>query len=60
MISTIENKLENIENFLQRIESKIDNFMGFEEIEDSEKKELINIKKEMNEGKYNSYDDVFK
>ena len=60
MISTIENKLENIENFLQRIESKIDNFMGFEEIKKTKKKELINIKKEMNEGKYNSYDDVFK
>jgi C4-type Zn-finger protein len=59
MASTINNKLENIENFLERIESKLDNFLGFEELTSKEKEEFIKIKKEMDEGQAFSYDDVF-
>ncbi len=59
MTTSIEIKLDNIENFLARIESKMDNFLGFEILNDSDEKELIEIKKEMDSGKYYSYDDVF-
>ena len=59
MVSTIYTKLDNIENFLERIESKLDNFLGFEELNPEEKEEFSKIKKEMSEGQFSSYDDVF-
>jgi len=59
MVNTIDNRLENIENFLKRIESRIDNFTGLETLFEEESKELIKIKKEMSEGKSHSYDGVF-
>ena len=59
MVSTIDNRLSNIEHFLQRIESKMDNFMGFEDITESERKELLKIKEEMKKGDSYSYDEVF-
>jgi predicted transcriptional regulator len=59
MVSSIDEKLSNIENYLERIESKIDNFMGFENINEEERKELIKIKKEMDSGKFHNYEEIF-
>lgn len=58
-MTTIETKLNSIEEFLQRIESKMDNFMGFESISDEERQELSQIKEEMRKGEFYSYDKVF-
>ena len=44
---------------LKAINSKLDNFLGFENITNEERLELLKIKKEMSDGKYNSYNDVF-
>ncbi|MFT4283146.1 MAG: hypothetical protein ACMXX6_01845 [Candidatus Woesearchaeota archaeon] len=59
MTSTINNRLENIENFLQRIENKLDNFLGMEQLSSKDRKELDEIKKEMDEGKVFTYEEVF-
>lgn len=58
-MTTIESKLNSIEEFLQRIESKMDNFMGFEFISEEERKELSKIKEEIKNGESYSYDEVF-
>lgn len=59
MNTTLDKRLDSIEEFLERIESKMDNYMGFDTISEEEKKEILKIKKEMNEGKYHSYNEVF-
>lgn len=59
MTSTINNRLENIENFLQRIENKLDNFLGMEQLSSKDREELDEIKKEMDEGKVFKYEEVF-
>ncbi len=52
-------KLEHIEQLLVGIDTKIDNFLGFEELEESELKELREIKNEMQKGDYATSDEVF-
>ncbi len=52
-------KMEHIENLLVEINSKIDNFLGFEELSPKEKKEIEIIKKEVEMGEYLEFDDVF-
>ncbi len=52
-------KLIHIENLLVEINHKIDNFTGFEELDDDERQEVSQIKKEIEDGQYDSFDDVF-
>ena len=52
-------KLEHIERLLVGIDSKIDNFLGFEELKESELKELKKIRNEMQKGDYATFDEVF-
>ena len=59
MVESIDNRLDNIEKFLSRIESKLDNFLGFEELSKEELEEIIKIKKEMDEGDSFSIKEVF-
>lgn len=59
MVESIDNRLDNIEKFLSRIESKLDNFLGFEELSKEEFEEIIKIKKEMDEGDSFSIKEVF-
>ena len=59
MVSSLDDRLHTIEEFLRRIESKMDNFLGFEMLEKEEREELLKIKEEMKSGNYHEYDDVF-
>lgn len=52
-------KMNHIEMLLLEINSKIDNFLGFEELNEEERKEIELIKKEMESGKYFTFDEVF-
>jgi hypothetical protein len=59
MTTTIDDKLNNIECFLKRIESKMDNFMGFKTLDKKEQEELLEIKKKMDKGNYHTYYEIF-
>jgi len=52
-------KLEHIEHLLVGIDTKIDNFPGFEELKESELKEINEIRNEMQKGDYATFDEVF-
>ena len=52
-------KLEHIEQLLVGIDTKIDNFLGFEELKESELKEIKEIRNEMQKGDYATFDEVF-
>jgi hypothetical protein len=41
------------------INAKIDNFLGFEELSEEEKKDIIKLRGEVSRGEYVSYKDVF-
>jgi len=56
---TILKKIGDMEKILIEINSKIDNFLGLEELMPSEKKELDEIKKEIKDGKYKEFEEVF-
>ncbi len=44
---------------LRGIHSKIDNFLGFEDLSDEERKEMDLIEKEVESGEYFTFDEVF-
>ena len=52
-------KLEHIEQLLIGIDMKIDNFLGFEEMKESELKELREIRNEMQKGDHATFEEVF-
>lgn len=52
-------KINHIEMLLREIHSKIDNFPGFEELSEEERKELETIEKEVESGGYFTFDEVF-
>jgi hypothetical protein len=52
-------KVNHIEMLLLEIRSKIDNFLGFEELSQEERKEVEIIKKEIESGEYSTFDEVF-
>lgn len=59
MSETILRKLEKIEKLLLDLNSKIENFLGFEELSKKEKEEIKRIETEIKEGKYETFDEVF-
>ena len=59
MDSVLIEKIEHIETLLISINGKIDNFMGFEELDEVEKKEVGKLREEVESGKYMTFDDVF-
>lgn len=59
MNEAILEKIERIENLLIAINGKIDNFMGFEDLDDDEKDEVKKLRKEVESGKYMTSDEVF-
>ncbi|MGQ4915738.1 MAG: hypothetical protein ACP6IU_13490 [Candidatus Asgardarchaeia archaeon] len=59
MSEAILKKLERIEKLLLDLNSKIENFLEFEELSEEEKKEVKEIEKEIKEGKYETFDEVF-
>ena len=52
-------KIERIEELLMELNSKIDNFLGFEELSPEEIEEIMALRKEVKEGKYVSFEEVF-
>ena len=52
-------KIERIEALLIELNSKIDNFLGFEELTEDERKEVEEIEKEIKKSEYETFDDVF-
>ena len=52
-------KIERIEALLIELNSKIDNFLGFEELTENERKEVEEIEKEIKKSEYETFDDVF-
>jgi len=56
---TLMKKIENIEVLLLNMNSKLDNFLGFENMDEKERKELKALKKEVEEGNIVTFKDVF-
>jgi hypothetical protein len=52
-------KINHIEMLLIEINTKIDNFLGFEGLSEEERKEIEQIEKKVNSGEYFTFDDVF-
>jgi hypothetical protein len=59
MIDELLQKINHIEKLLTEIDAKIDNFLGFEELNDEEKKEISKLREEVSRDEYVSYKDVF-
>ncbi|MEA2053851.1 MAG: hypothetical protein U9O96_01850 [Candidatus Thermoplasmatota archaeon] len=59
MADAILKKISNVEKILNEINSKIDNFLGFEELSPEEKKELEEIRKEIKRGEYVKAEEIF-
>ena len=52
-------KVEHIEQMIETLNGKIDNFMGFEELTESEKEEVKALRKDVQSGKIMGLDEVF-
>ncbi|MGD2248841.1 MAG: hypothetical protein PVF58_10590 [Candidatus Methanofastidiosia archaeon] len=52
-------KINHIEMLLREINFKIDNFLGVEELSEEERKEIESIEKEVESGKYLTFDETF-
>jgi len=59
MSQALMEKMESIEALLLEVNAKIDNFLGFEELDTLENKEVEELRKEVQSGKYSSFDEVF-
>ncbi|MCC7573795.1 MAG: hypothetical protein KO464_10545 [Candidatus Methanofastidiosum sp.] len=59
MTDILMERLDHIEEMLKEINSKIDNFLGFEEITDDEKEEFKKLREEIKNGQYEIYENTF-
>ena len=59
MSDIVIEKISHIEELLVEINNKLDNFIGFEELTEEEKKEIVSIKGEIKKGEFMTMDDVF-
>ncbi|MGY0287453.1 MAG: hypothetical protein ACUX7D_01605 [Candidatus Methanodesulfokora washburnensis] len=51
--------INDIEKILIEINAKIDNFIGYEELTEKERRELRKIREGVKRGEYVSFDEVF-
>ena len=58
-VETLEKKLERIERLLVEINSKIDNFMGYEYLSKKEREELSKMREEIRKGEFIKFEDLF-
>ena len=58
-IEILEKRMENVERLLMEINSKIENFMGYEELSEEEEREVNEILKEVKGGKYIRFEELF-
>jgi hypothetical protein len=59
MSQALFEKITHIESLLLELNSKIDNFLGFEEMGEKEKEEVNLLRLEVRSGKLSSFDEVF-
>lgn len=59
MSQEISERMDHIKMLLLEIRSKMDNFLGFEELNREERKEIDIIEKEIESGEYSTFDEVF-
>ena len=59
MAQVLIEKINHIETLLMEINAKIDNFLGFEELDKEEKKEIKALRKEIDSEGYVSFENVF-
>jgi len=59
MAQVLIEKINHIETLLMEINAKIDNFLGFEEIGEGEKKEIKSLRKEITSEGYVSFEEAF-
>ena len=58
-VEALEKKLERIERLLVEINSKIDNFMGYEYLSKKEREELRKMREEIRKGEFIKFEDLF-
>lgn len=59
MTQVLLEKIERIEALLLEINAKIDNFIGFEDLNNEERDEVEKLREEVRLGEYLAFDDVF-
>jgi len=52
-------KIDRIEALLREVNAKIDNFLGFEELDKDEQEEVKALRREIEAGEYLHFDEVF-
>jgi flavodoxin len=60
MSETLMEKIDRIENLLREIKAKIDNFLGFEALDNEERNELQGLQEAISSGEYLYFAEVFK
>lgn len=59
MSDLILKRIDKLEKLLLEINSKMDNFLGFEELNPDEKDEVTKIREEIKSGEYMSFKEAF-
>ncbi len=59
MSQVLLKKMDHIEELLLEIKAKMDNFMGFDELEEDERREVELLRREVERGDYVEFDEVF-
>jgi len=59
MSDVLLEKISNIERMIQELNTKIDNFLGYEDLTEVEKKEIEKIREEIKKGEYVKFDELF-
>jgi len=58
-MSEVVERLERIEKLLITLNAKIDNFLGYEELSEEERKELQNMREEIKRGEFVKFEELF-
>ena len=59
MSDTLVEKIDHLERLIVELNTKIDNFLGYEDLSDKEKKEIEEIRREIKRGDYIMLDELF-
>ena len=59
MSDVLLEKINNIERMVMELNTKIDNFLGYEDLTEEEKREIEKIREEVKKGEYVKFDEVF-
>ena len=59
MSDVLLEKISNIERMIMELNTKIDNFLGYEDLTEEEKKELEKIREEIKKGEYVRFEELF-